>query len=115
MFIFSLQKNSCCGYSIERSYGGCFIEFAEHKFFMEKNSILSFMLSELFWFGVVFETLSGETNHEQWCSKNTENVTHIKGRLLDQAMILFHCAPFQNGNFSQRKEFAPRGSKFFPF
>ena len=29
-------------------------------------------------------------------------------------MILFNCVPFQNGNFSERKEFAPRGRKFFP-
>ena len=38
-----------------------------------------------------------------------------KGRLLDQAMILFICVPFQNGNCYQRKEFAPRGSEFFSF
>ena len=36
----------------------------------------------------------------QWCSQNAEKVTHIKGRLLDQAMILFNYVPFQNGNFS---------------
>ena len=47
-------------------------------------------------------------------SQNAENVTHIKGRLPDQAVILFNCVPFQNGNFSKRKEFAPRGSEFFP-
>ena len=28
-------------------------------------------------------------------------------------MILFNCVPFQNGNFSERKKFAPRGSEFF--
>ena len=50
----------------------------------------------------------------QWRSQNAEKVTHIKGRLLDQAVILFNCIPFQNGNFSLRKEFAPRGSEFFP-
>ena len=33
-------------------------------------------------------------------SQNTETVAHIKGRILDQAMILFNCIPFQNGNFS---------------
>ena len=33
---------------------------------------------------------------------------------MDPAMILFNYFPFQNGNFSYRKEFAPRGSKFFP-
>ena len=29
-------------------------------------------------------------------------------------MILFSCVPFHNGNFSERKEFAPRGNEFFP-
>ena len=33
----------------------------------------------------------------QWCSQNAEKVTHIKGRLLNQAMILFNCVPFQMG------------------
>ena len=33
----------------------------------------------------------------------------IKGRLLDQAMILFICIPFQMGT-----SLAPRGSEFFP-
>ena len=37
----------------------------------------------------------------------SDKVTHIKGRLLDQAVILFNCIPFQNGNFSESKEFAP--------
>ena len=32
--------------------------------------------------------------------QNAEKVTHIKGRQLDQAMILFNYVPFQNGNFS---------------
>ena len=31
---------------------------------------------------------------------NTEKVTHIKGRILYQAMILYNYLPFQNGNFS---------------
>ena len=40
--------------------------------------------------------------------------THIKGRLLDLAVILFKCVRFENQNFSYRNEFAPRGSEFFP-
>ena len=36
----------------------------------------------------------------QWCSQNAVKVTHTKGRLLDQAMILFICVPFQSVNFS---------------
>ena len=44
--------------------------------------------------------LSGCKNLVQWRSENAEKVTHIKGRLLDQALILFNCIPFQNGSFS---------------
>ena len=36
----------------------------------------------------------------QWRSKNAEKVSRIKGRLLDQVVILFNGVPFQNGNFS---------------
>ena len=50
----------------------------------------------------------------QWSSQNAEKVTHIKERLLEQAVIIFNCVPYQNGNCSYRKEFAPRGSEFFP-
>ena len=42
---------------------------------------------------------------QQWRSQNAEKVTHIKGRIMDQALILFSCVPFHNGNFSERKEF----------
>ena len=34
----------------------------------------------------------------QWRSQNTKKIMHIKGRLLDQALILFNRVPFQNGN-----------------
>ena len=36
----------------------------------------------------------------QWRSQNAEKYMHIKGRLLEQAVIFFNCVPFQNGNFS---------------
>ena len=36
----------------------------------------------------------------EWRSQYAEKVTHTKGRLLDQVMILFIGVPFQNGNFS---------------
>ena len=55
-----------------------------------------------------------KVHDKQWCSQNAEKVMHIKGRLLDQTMILYNYAPFQNGNFSKRKELAPRGSESFP-
>ena len=50
--------------------------------------------------------------HLQWCCQNAEKVTHIKGRLLYQAMILYNYVPFQNGNFSKRKEYSPRGKSY---
>ena len=40
-------------------------------------------------------------NAKQWRSLNAKKVTQIRGRLLDQAVILFNCVPFQNGNFSE--------------
>ena len=46
--------------------------------------------------------------------RTLKRVTHIKVILLDHSVILFNYVPFQNGNFSLRKEFAPRGSEFFP-
>ena len=52
--------------------------------------------------------ISTQENIVQLRSQNAEKVTHIKGRLRDQAVILFNCAHFHNGNFSDRKEFAPR-------
>ena len=36
----------------------------------------------------------------KWRSQNAENVSHIKERLLDQAVLLFNCVPFHSGNFS---------------
>ena len=36
-------------------------------------------------------------------SQNARKVKHIKGKLLDQAVILFICVPFQNGNFYKGK------------
>ena len=37
---------------------------------------------------------------DQWRSQNAEKVTHIKGRLLEQAVILVNFVPFQIRNFS---------------
>ena len=33
-------------------------------------------------------------------SQNAEKVTRIKGRQLEQAVIIIKCVPFQIGNFS---------------
>ena len=50
----------------------------------------------------------------QWRSQSAEIVAHIKVRLLGQAVVRLNCVPFQNGNFSLRKEFAPSGSEILP-
>ena len=65
------------------------------------------------------KTCPGETRLEskcciQWRSQDSEKITHIKGRLLSQAVSQFNYVPFHNGNFPEWKEFAPRGSEFFP-
>ena len=41
--------------------------------------------------------------------------THVKGRLLDQAVIFFNCVPFQNGSFYKRKEFALQRERILSF
>ena len=52
---------------------------------------------------------------KQWHSQNTEKVTRIKGRLLEQAMIHFSCVPFSKmGTSLKRKNLLPKGSEFFP-
>ena len=47
--------------------------------------------------------------------QNAEKATHIKGILLDQAMILFNCIPLSKWELLLKGRIcAPRGSKFFP-
>ena len=46
----------------------------------------------------------------QWHSQNAEKVMHIKGRLLDQAMILFNCVHFQMGTSLKGKNLLPEGA-----
>ena len=50
----------------------------------------------------------------QWGSQKAKKVTHIKGRLLDQAVILSYGVPFQNGNLELRgKNLLPEGANSF--
>ena len=46
-------------------------------------------------------------------SQDTEKVMHIKGRLLDQAMILFNCLPFQMKTSLKGKNLLPEGANSF--
>ena len=48
-----------------------------------------------------------------WRSQNAEKVTHIKGRLLDQAMIPFNCDPIQMGTSLKEKNLLPEGASSF--
>ena len=48
-------------------------------------------------------------------SQNAENVTHIKGRLLDQAVILSNWVPFQMGTSLKGKNLLPEGANSFPY
>ena len=54
-----------------------------------------------------------DRNVTQWRSQNAEKVTHIKGRLLGQAMILVNCVPFQNWNSLKGKNLLPEGANSF--
>ena len=45
-------------------------------------------------------------NQDQRHSQNAEKVMHIKGRLLDQAMILFNYVPIQMGTSVKGKSFS---------
>ena len=50
----------------------------------------------------------------QWRSQNAEKVTHIKGRLLDQAVVLFNCSPFSKWKLLvKEREFTPSGANSF--
>ena len=45
--------------------------------------------------------------------QNADKVTHIKGRPLDQAMILFNCIPFQIGTSLKGQNLLPEGANSF--
>ena len=59
------------------------------------------------------QTVSKHSDQTQQCSQNAEKVTHIKGRLLDQAMILSNCIPFQMGTSLKGKNLLPEGANSF--
>ena len=51
---------------------------------------------------------------KQWRSQKAEKVKHIKGRLLDHAMILFNCVPFIKMETSLKgKNLLPEGANSF--
>ena len=70
-------------------------DFKSEMMFLSKNSQLTNIIGEN-----EKELLTLWPAIDQWRSQNAKKVTEINGRLLDQAMSLFNCAPFQNGNFS---------------
>ena len=46
-------------------------------------------------------------------ARTLQKVTHIKGRLLDQAKRLFNCVPFQMGTSLKGKNLLPEGANSF--
>ena len=48
-----------------------------------------------------------------WRSQIAEKATHIKGRLLDQAMIIFNCIPFQMITSLKGRNLLPEGANSF--
>ena len=57
--------------------------------------------------------LFGSMIDVQWRSQNAENATHVKGRLLDKAVILFNHVAFHNGNLFKGKNLLPEGANSF--
>ena len=49
----------------------------------------------------------------QWCSQSAEKVRHTKGRLLDQAVILFNASFFEMGTSLKGINFLPEGANSF--
>ena len=51
----------------------------------------------------------------QGCSQNAENVTRIKGRLLEQAVIIFNCIPFERRTSLKGKNLLTEGANSFHY
>ena len=49
----------------------------------------------------------------QFCSQNNEKVTHIRGRLLYQALILYNYVTFQIGTSLKGKNLLSLGANYF--
>ena len=82
--------------------------------FLSIHGFLSF--SSPAWLWVFIRPLSHVFNlcHSvQLHSQNAEKATHIKGRLLDQAIIFFYCVPFQMGTSIKGKNLLPEGPNSF--
>ena len=58
-------------------------------------------------------SLRWNDSSDQWRSLNAEKVTHIKGRLLDKAVILFNCVPFKMGTSLKGKNLLPEEANSF--
>ena len=62
---------------------------------------------------VSFNDLNRLRDTAQWRSQNAEKVTHIKGRLLDQAVILLIASLFIMGTSHIGKNLLPKGANSF--
>ena len=66
-------------------------EYTDDHLSYSLNPKVSIILHSLF---VIIMTI------KQWRSQSALKSTHIKGRLLNQGMIVFNCVSFQNWNYS---------------
>ena len=112
----------CLGFFLQKLYFSIYLLFSKFLSFLliflsndvTYNMLITILTRRLPDTELNYSLSSFDNIRIQWGSQNAEKVTHIKGRLLDQAVIIFNCVPFHNRHFSYSKEFAPRGSKFFP-
>ena len=91
--------NSICLSLNERHVCGQKVPGPHYCFLANKYTILAQNCISVLNFVLLF-ILSNSADLWQWRSQNAEKVTHIKGRLLYQAMILYNYVTFQHGDFS---------------
>ena len=96
-FVLLLFWSSLCPFSFCNDLA----EKERDEWLINFNYILFFTWETLSLFVCALIHLSQRRN------QNAEKVTHIKGRQLDQAMILFNCAPFQMGTSLKEKNLLP--------
>ena len=69
-------------------------------------------------FNMLFHTFMSKfdlINIQRCRSQNAEKVTHIKGRVLDQAMVLFNCVPFQNRKLLLKERICSQRERILSF
>ena len=76
-----------------------------NKFLSNKNACCRYRQKNQNW---ILNLTDKNINAQQWHSQNVDKVTHIEGRLLYQAMILYNYVPFQIGTSLKGKNLLPK-------